>query len=240
MYRISWIITKWCCKWEEFVDFSEELQFTIYQILWDIMTFLIALFCVYSIYRDIQGGIMFSVFFLPLRRVAGGAHAQSHGKCVILTVTMFITYAYYYYRDMSKLIAIIAIIAWIIIWLKAPVQTNNHILTIQQEQENRKNTQKILLLYMALVISYFPMNTRMVNAVLLVIIMIAVLILVESYIFEMPNCKTKVGYYLRPYIVQAIWGICISNCHNAVWMASYRWGYQMDIPDELRHKYDNI
>ena len=77
MYRISWIITKWCCKWEEFVDFSEELQFTIYQILWDIMTFLIALFCVYSIYRDIQGGIMFSVFFLPLRRVAGGAHAQS-------------------------------------------------------------------------------------------------------------------------------------------------------------------
>ena len=80
----------------------------------------------------------------------------------------------------------------------------------------------------------------MVNAVLLVIIMIAVLILVESYIFEMPNCKTKVRYYLRPYIVQAILGICISNCHNAVWMASYRWGSQMDIPDELRHKYDNI
>lgn len=238
MNKISWKVANWLCQWEECKEFSEEIQFAIYQLLWDVNTLLLALLSVYLMYRDIQAGIVFSIFFLPLRQTAGGAHAQSHCKCLILTILMFMTCAYYYYGNTLQSLMLMAIIAWVIIWMKAPAQTKNHVLTIPQAKRNRDNTRKILLLYMVIVIVYFPINTRIVNSVLLVLIMAAMLILIESCDLKIPACQLRSG--MQTYIAQAILGICIFTCHNAVSMTSYRWNYQENVPNTLRRKYDDM
>ena len=90
MKEISRRITSYFCKYEEISIYSEEVQFAIYQILWGISTFFIALIGVYIFSGNIQSGIVFSIFFLPLRWAAGGAHAQSRFECISITVCMFI------------------------------------------------------------------------------------------------------------------------------------------------------
>ena len=70
MKEISRRITNYFCKYEEISLYSEEVQFAIYQILWGISTFFIALIGVYIFSGNIQSGIVFSIFFLPLRWAA--------------------------------------------------------------------------------------------------------------------------------------------------------------------------
>lgn len=84
MKKLSQGIASWLCRCKELSEFSAEIQYAVHQILWDLSTFILSLICLQLIYSDIQSGLLFAALFLPLHCVAGGAHAQTRLKCVVL------------------------------------------------------------------------------------------------------------------------------------------------------------
>ena len=241
MKEISRRITSYFCKYEEISIYSEEVQFAIYQILWGISTFFIALIGVYIFSGNIQSGIVFSIFFLPLRWAAGGAHAQSRFECISITVCMFIIFTYYYYAGIMQLIVIMAIVAWFIIWMKTPVQTSKHVLTIRQQKRNRESTHKILLIYIAVILYGIRINSKIVNSVFIVLIMVAMLMIAELKFVNGLTIRQSDRYsYLKNKMVGVIVEICLFTCCIAVNTASTHWTYEAEIPRDIQRKFDNM
>ncbi len=241
MKEISKKITNYFCQYKKLSTYSEEIQFAISQILWEISTFLVALIGVYVFYGKIQSGIVFSIFFLPLRHVVGGAHAQSRIECISLTVCMFIIFTYYYYADIMWTIIFLGIVAWFIVWIKSPVQTSRHTLTIRQKKRNRKNTHKILLIYLAVGLWYIPINIKIVNSIFLVLIIIAMLMIAKTdFANRLIIPRVKKPFCLKDKMAEVVLEICLLTCSIVVNATSTHWNYETEIPRSIQRKFDNM
>jgi len=103
--------------------------------------------------------VIFMLFFEPLRIYAGGFHAKSRLNCFFISFIMLVaavsairfTPSVYY----SLLSAIFTIVFGIIIWLIAPVETDNKTLDETETRVYRKRTRLILLFEIAVIVIGF-------------------------------------------------------------------------------------
>lgn len=241
MNEIAKKVTCKLCQSQELSSFSKEIQLAVSQILWDVLTFIVASACVYVVYGSIQFPLIFSIFFLPLHRVAGGAHAQTHSKCMGSTVIMFLICAYYFFNNTSVIFTIAAVAAWTVIWKFAPITTKNHVLTIGQTEKNRNMSHNILLLYLFLSIMSAQASFHVAKYIQLVLIIVALLMIsginMKSKLFD---CQQKAAYFAHHKVAQAILLFCLVTCYNTVNMASNHWQYQDEIESDLRRKFDDM
>lgn len=239
MKKLSQGIANWLCRCKELSEFSAEIQYAVHQILWDLSTLILSLICLQLIYSDIQSGLLFAALFLPLHCVAGGAHAQTRLNCVGITILMFIICAYYCHEDTMPFITILSMLSWLFIWKFASTAAQNHIMTIRQKKKNRKLTHHILLLYLLLTILSQKMNIiAVVNSIQISLIIIAILMFAcSAYDSDWPHFSQ---HSWKKQLPQAVLGLCLLICHNAVNMTSYHWEYQDELSDDLRRKFDNI
>lgn len=93
-----------------------------------------------------EGFILWFLFF-PLRKNAGGYHADTRGKCLIISVLMLMIA--FFVDSLIKRITFIYIIAEIcfsvFIFAVAPVENHNKLLDLCEKREYRKRTRIILL-----------------------------------------------------------------------------------------------
>lgn len=241
MKEISRRITSYFCKYEEISIYSEEVQFAIYQILWEISTFFIALIGVYIFQEIFNLELYFQ--YSSCRCVGSGRSTCTKPcfECISITVCMFIIFTYYYYAGIMQLIVIMAIVAWFIIWTKTPVQTSKHVLTIRQQKRNRESTHKILLIYIAVILYGIRINSKIVNSVFIVLIMVAMLMIAELKFVNGLTIRQSDRYsYLKNKMVGVIVEICLFTCCIAVNTASTHWTYEAEIPRDIQRKFDNM
>lgn len=151
-----------------------------------------------------------------------------------------IIFTYYYYTGIMQLIVIMAIVAWFIIWTKTPVQTSKHVLTIRQQKRNRESTHKILLIYIAVILYGIRINSKIVNSVFIVLIMVAMLMIAELKFVNGLTIRQSDRYsYLKNKMVGVIVEICLFTCCVAVNTASTHWTYEAEIPRDIQRKFDN-
>jgi accessory gene regulator B len=92
------------------------------------------------VFRNYFGWVLFLISFISLRTTAGGYHASSHAKCIIITTTGF-TALLLLSRiniDWTNIIIFTAVISFILILLMSPVEADNKKLNEKVRTRNRK------------------------------------------------------------------------------------------------------
>lgn len=112
-------------------------------MLMNIITTLVIGFCFGMIWQS----IIFMIIYLPLRSFAGGYHASTVLRCYIFGIILTITYLCInkYIPDTDFVISIITVIAGIILFMLAPVETSNKPLDRTELSMYKKRTRIILL-----------------------------------------------------------------------------------------------
>lgn len=112
-------------------------------MLMNIITTLIIGFCFDMIWQS----IIFMIIYLPLRSFAGGYHASTVLRCYMLGIILTITYLIInkFIPDTDFVISIITVIASMIIFIFAPVETSNKPLDHTELSVYKKKTRIILL-----------------------------------------------------------------------------------------------
>ncbi len=100
------------------------------------------------IFKIFTPSILYISSFLPLRRMAGGYHANTHFKCTITLLCVYLVFAmlikiipYYYYLYVS---VSLAIVASVIILILIPVEDHNNPLSGSERKKLRKKVSIIL------------------------------------------------------------------------------------------------
>lgn len=119
--------------------------------------FLSTLLCVVSIMSigalggHLSSVIIFLIFFMPIRMVAGGYHAKSYGACFILTNSIAISCVLIskviWYLDNSwiaYLLWILLFFSFVYIWRVAPTNMGKYAVNTNRIIKNRKYTHIII------------------------------------------------------------------------------------------------
>jgi len=90
-------------------------------------------------FRRYYDWLLFLVAFIPLRRTAGGYHANSHFTCIMVGTVVFTTLLAIsrVQLDWSIIIPLITVMSFLVILLFSPVEAHNKILNEEQRKKNR-------------------------------------------------------------------------------------------------------
>jgi len=91
-------------------------------------------------FRNYFGWVLFLVSFISLRTTAGGYHASSHAKCIIVTTAGFTSLMLLSLIniDWTYIILAIAVVSFLLILLLSPVEADNKKLNEERRMRNRK------------------------------------------------------------------------------------------------------
>jgi accessory gene regulator B len=109
--------------------------------------------------------ILFMVSYIPLRSYAGGYHARTPLRCyilsIILTICVLLSIKYIPYNNM--LLLIITFISGILIFMFAPVDTENKPLDDIETRVFKKRTRIILFLEVGLILFFMILNLSLIG-----------------------------------------------------------------------------
>lgn len=161
LYKTSNFLTNYFIKNNIISPNNKELYIYGFQLILSTLSSMLTILLT-ATFINISYGILFLLFFIPIRFYAGGYHASSYLKCFIYTNSLFIitlalsliVYIYgllpYYY---------LFIIAGIIyFWINTPCINQNNPLSYTYLLKNRFISRKILILYFIVIILTYQIN----------------------------------------------------------------------------------
>lgn len=130
---------------------KEKIYIYGFELLWSFTICIMCMIILSSAFGYFEDLIIFLLFFIPIRIVAGGYHAKTYGSCFLLTNLIAIGSVFLSRRIWKWNIRNIRIILWCVlivsvfyIWNNAPVITNGHSLKPELLRRNRKYSWVIL------------------------------------------------------------------------------------------------
>lgn len=104
------------------------------------------LVCVGSIFGSWKNGLIFFLFFFPLRKYAGGYHSNTKTKCVVSSVVLLFAMfcILYIKRWHSRIYLILFCIFHLLIFCLVPVGNQNKILDVLEKRVYRRKTYIVL------------------------------------------------------------------------------------------------
>lgn len=121
---------------------------------------------------------IFFIFFLPLRRNAGGYHAESYGSCYLTTVLVYSLYILLIkYASYAPVYTVfLSIVFWIFTVFKyAPLIHKNNVIT-QTQINTRKFVSRLLITVYSLIVLLlllFEVDFKLISAISLTILIVA-------------------------------------------------------------------
>lgn len=116
------------------IKYGFEILISSFFILFSVSVYAIILF-------RLLDGIIFLVFFMPIRLFSGGFHAHTYGRCYICTMLLFVLVIFLAYvipvTNISLVICILIFSCFYIIQ-KAPCVNVHHPLSERRYRKNRK------------------------------------------------------------------------------------------------------
>ncbi len=134
--------------------------------------------------------IVFLAVFMPLRSFVGGYHAETYGRCFVLTNIIYILVVCIAYSiSLCKYPVVFAIIITLlsvasatVIFVLAPVKNANHPLSDSRYQHNKKRARYLTLLFLIIlaVLFCFQANQLYTSIVSVTITAVAVMMIVPK------------------------------------------------------------
>lgn len=151
----------------------------MFMILLSIITIIVVGF----LFKNVKGSILFSLFFIPIRCYAGGFHCENYFKCylfsVILTIIVLMAVENQFYLSNMKLIALIS---YIVVFLFAPIEDKNRILSENEKKKYKSMAYKILGLYLIINIVTFIGNINIINLYIILAVFVQALMMLLAKI----------------------------------------------------------
>lgn len=146
---------------------------------------LISMLLISIAFQMTKEGIIFILFFMPIRMSAGGYHASSFGRCFILTNTIFILYLL-----LCKLIVpvlniylciIITAVTLIYICINAPIVNINHPITLKRQHINHIRTRQIAAAELIIILLLYIINAEsLIRAAMISTIYVAIMMTIAE------------------------------------------------------------
>lgn len=187
LLKISELLTKYLIK-KNIVPYRKTEVF-IYGFQLTLST-LASMFTIIFItaFINITYGLIFLVFFMPIRFCAGGYHAPTYCKCFLYTNSVFvfdllITNIVYSY-NLLPYYMIIIVICVLYLWLNTPCLNNNNPLSESYIRKNKLNSHKILVLYFVIISITCHYNYFIVILELNTIFIVSILFIIGNFEYK--------------------------------------------------------
>lgn len=127
-------------------DRREIVLFGVNQFITMSISF-VSMIVISLIMGDLERGIILLGLFIPLRRVAGGYHAKTKTKCFIISNILFSFFlaASISLATFHTAMIIVSILLALLVYLLAPVDSENKRLSDMKKRKMKTNTFKILV-----------------------------------------------------------------------------------------------
>lgn len=148
-------------------------------------TFSIVMLAIGALLHSFWECLVFTVFFYLIRSLTGGYHADTRLKCFLQSITTFVIVlliikAVKAHVFMFILLVAVAISAVVVIWMTAPIDTENKRLEKEELEEFKKKSRIMLIIETATAIITFVIGFKtLCSAVMLSITVTAVLLMIE-------------------------------------------------------------
>ncbi len=97
--------------------------------------------------------IVFTLAYMGLRRYMGGYHASKASVCIVMSIAMLsIASVLAHMLEPSPEISIVAMIVYLILYRKLPIETKNRPLDAQERDVFRRITVPIMVLYLLIAV----------------------------------------------------------------------------------------
>ncbi len=112
-----------------------------FELFWSTFLCVVTILFWGVIFRYVLSSMIFILFFMPIRTVAGGYHASSYGKCYCLTncialVCVLLSKAFNSFCEPGVISASLLLVVIVYIWRTAPVQAG---MSAQEERTLARN-----------------------------------------------------------------------------------------------------
>lgn len=154
-----------------------------FQLLFSTSASIISILLLSIVLKQLELGFAFLLLFIPIRMVAGGFHANTYSQCFLLTNLIFLIF----YFTVKKIAATSGVwIIWIMFLASvcyiiriAPVIHKNHPVNRKRYDKNRKNTYKILIIDLLIMVLFFLLRQyEILNAMAVTVCIVAMMMLV--------------------------------------------------------------
>lgn len=143
--------------------------------------------------------ILFMAFFVPMRSVTGGYHADTRWKCALLSMgTLAGAFGMFCYMKAFDWIAngllILCILFWILLWKLSPVDTEHKRLTVDEQNMIRKKARIVLIIEaMVLMTTHILQFDRLRNCIIVAILISGILLLIGYYSLYIRKSEHDMG-----------------------------------------------
>lgn len=133
-----------------------------------------------------QKTIVFLLFFVPIRMVAGGLHAESYFGCYIYTHTIFLLgciLSLISWEFISAIFVLLSFVAIIYIYVNAPEENHKQKLSCEEIHLNRHRSHKMLCIYSVIICAFVIYGQQAQTYTILAsytIICVAILLFIEK------------------------------------------------------------
>lgn len=96
---------------------------------------------------------IFLAYFVPIRMVAGGAHAESYGMCYLYTHLIYLGGCLYsIYTKYIPISILLSFASTIYVYENAPIENYKQRLSFEEKEANRKKSRILILIEQSLII----------------------------------------------------------------------------------------
>lgn len=126
-----------------------------------VITFLLVLLLGLMFRKGVQT-LIFMLFYCPLRRYSGGYHAGNYRNCTAFFLSMYGAVLLMSMREMKLPLSVYESLVWIaalaVIWILAPVDTENKRLGSEEKKSYRLRSRKIVLFESTVILLFYFLN----------------------------------------------------------------------------------
>ena len=174
-----------------------------FELLLSTLSSVISILLVSAIFSILPMAIEFLLVFITLRLFSGGYHAQTYGRCFVLTNFVFVLViavslllTNYFPADLRLLTCfILTTAATILIFLLAPIRNSNHPLTVERYKRNKRVARILVIILgcVSLLILLVPLFCRYSTLLSITLAAVAVMMIIPKFI-ERRNYSGSVDY----------------------------------------------
>lgn len=136
------------------------------------------------IFDELISGVVFICFFAPLRMFVGGYHAETYGKCFIISnisyLCILMLKKIIWKRISPYILMVVLFIAVIYIFLKTPVINENQDISIEKQLRSKKISRILLVAEISLISSLHKSQGGLMCMAILSVSLVAFFMLISK------------------------------------------------------------
>ena len=165
-------------------NYEKEVYVYGIEIIASTLMNLLSIILLSLIVGDVKAGVIFLLFFIPLRLFAGGYHADTYGKCFVIgNVSYVIVHVLYKlsYRYLHiEWFLLLGAMCMYYIFLHAPVVNENQPISVEKQKLNRRMVRIFLIMDILVSVCMWLNNQNLLYMVVLSVCLMTVFMIITK------------------------------------------------------------